>query len=100
MTWSTCNIHVTKEGIGSILVYPNPTPATFSVRISNPEQKAAFLKLFDSTGLLIQQIRWKEREMPETWEKQFTLQQKEIYLIMTQIGDQIETEKISVVDWK
>ena len=81
----------------NMLIYPNPTAGQFHVQFFNPEKKLVHAKLFDSTGMVIWEKRWDGRNMPKSWKETFNLDQKEIYMMMTQIDDKVETKRISVV---
>ena len=81
--------------------YQRYVTAFYDIRILCYSYKNwTLLKLFDSTGQLISTQTWDRDEMPTSWEQEFTLEQKEVYFIMVQIGDQIKTEKIVVVSHK
>ncbi len=91
------HIRIESDKVGNVEIYPNPTTNNFNVRIHNPLQERVRIKLFDSTGSVLSEQYWQRGEMTETWESSFNLQQKEFYYLMTQIGDEVETEKISVI---
>ncbi|MFT5168003.1 MAG: hypothetical protein ACI8P3_003242 [Saprospiraceae bacterium] len=77
-----------------LYVYPNPVADHFTVGILNPEGKSAQIKLFDSTHRLIYNQSFKPGEMNDFWEKEFTLPQREMYFIVTQIGQETMSKKI------
>ena len=90
-------ILVQNIGAGSaISVLPNPTPGPFSVVVENPKNKKMTVTLFDSTGKLIYESGLIEDKT--LWRKDFDLIQREMYFISVQIGEEVLTEKILVID--
>ncbi len=81
-------------------IFPNPNNGTFKLSLHNPDAKKARIKLFDSTGNLIWEHNFKNSNESLHWEKEFNLPQREIYFVVTQIGDQIDSQKITVIDQK
>ncbi len=84
----------------NLQIFPNPSNGKFTLSLHNPNGKRANIKLFDSTGSMIWEERFSKEEVQPYWEQKFDLPQHEVYFIVTQIGDQIETEKIVVIDQK
>ena len=78
-------------------IFPNPSDGLFTLSLHNPNAKKASIKLFDSTGNLIWVKRFKGDDLVPYWEKEFNLPQGEIYFVQTQVGEQVETEKITVI---
>ncbi len=78
-------------------VFPNPTTDRFTVAVFNAQQKRARVKVYASTGQVIWERSFKEGEMNTYWAKTFDLPQEELYFISTQVGDKIETRKVSVI---
>lgn len=54
------------------------------------------IELYDSAGLLI----WQSGTLAnlDTWGKKFSLPQKEMYFISVQVGKEIFTKKILIID--
>ena len=54
------------------------------------------IQLFDSAGLIL----WESGTLDklDTWNKKFSLSQKELYFISVQVGKEIFSEKILVID--
>jgi hypothetical protein len=78
-------------------IFPNPNIGNFTLSLQNPDMKRAFVKLFDSTGNIIWEKHFGSQEAVLVWNKEFNLPQHEIYFVMVQVGEQVETQKISVV---
>ncbi len=83
-------------GKAAINVLPNPTPGPFSVAVENPKNEKMKISLFDSAGQIIYESGLIENEM--MWRKDFDLMPKEMYFISVQIGEEILTEKILVIN--
>jgi len=81
-------------------VFPNPNRGQFTLSLHNPSLQKARIKLFDSTGNMIWQQDFRGSEAVSYWEKKFDLPQREVYFVMTQVGDQVETKKVSVISEK
>lgn len=81
-------------------VFPNPSSGLFKVGLSNPHGEKAFIKLFDSTGGLIWTKQFNNAEAELYWEKEFDLPQREVYLLVTQVGTHTETQKVVIIDEK
>ncbi len=79
-----------------IEVTPNPSPRDVKVTVFNPGKEKMKITLYDSAGLLI----WESGTLTnmETWKKEFSLVQKEMYLVTVQIGKKLITEKILIID--
>ena len=77
-------------------VSPNPSPGDVNVTVLNPGKEKMNIGLYDSAGLLI----WKSGALTnlENWTKKFSLAQKEMYFITVQIGKEIFTKKILIID--
>jgi len=84
----------------TIEVFPNPSDGRFTLRLHNPKEKKAFLKLLDSTGNLIWQQDFRNEGIQILWEKEFNLPQYEVYFLVTQIGEIVETQKVVIIDKK
>ena len=78
-------------------VFPNPNEGIFTLALHNPQLQKARIKLLDSTGSLLREFNFSEYEVTPYWETRLELPQREVYLLVTQVGDQIETKKISVI---
>jgi hypothetical protein len=91
------HILFTANNKSALSIYPNPNGGQFTVGINNPDGKRAVVQLFTSSGALI----WKESffngEMPPYWEKEFILEQREMYFIVSQIGEEISSKKVAVI---
>ena len=77
-------------------VSPNPSPGDVNVTVLNPQKEKMSIDLYDSAGLLI----WQSGTLAnlDTWRKQFTLPQKELYFISVQVGKELFTKKIIIID--
>ena len=87
----------TANNNAALSVYPNPSSGQFTIGINNPDGKRAVVQLFTSSGALIWKQSFSSGEMPPYWEKEFTLEQREMYFIVSQIGEEISSKKIAVV---
>lgn len=79
-------------------VYPNPSSGQFTVDVHNPDNSEAQIRLFDITGKLIWENNFAAGELPKNWKKEFDLPQGKIYIVTIQVGDQVESKKITVLD--
>ena len=79
-------------------IFPNPSSGHFTLSLHNPKKKKANIKLFDSIGNLIWEQGFLESETEIYWEKDFDLPQREVYFVVTQVGDEVESQKVTVVD--
>ncbi len=93
-------VNYEKEGDHFLKVFPNPNDGFFTIRLHNPELKKAFIKLLDSTGNLIWHQDFRNQGIQILWEKEFNLPQREVYFLVTQIGDIVETQKVVIIDKK
>ncbi len=80
----------------AINILPNPSPGPFSVVIENPKKEKMRVTLFDSAGQLIYESELIEDET--MWRKEFKLVQKEMYFISVQIGKEVKSKKILIID--
>ncbi len=81
----------------ALSVYPNPSSGQFTISINNPNRAEAIVQLFTSSGSLFWKQNFSVGEMPEHWEKEFTLEQMEMFFIVSQVGEEISTEKVAVI---
>jgi Secretion system C-terminal sorting domain len=81
-------------------IYPNPNSGAFTLSLHNVELRSTSIKLFDSSGSLIWVESFTEGTALPYWEKQFDLAQRDIYFVVTQIGDEVESHKITTIDIK
>jgi hypothetical protein len=83
------------QGVSDIVyIYPNPVDDHFTVGVMNPERKRAEVKLFSSSGQMIWQQTFSNGEMGDYWEKEFTLPQREMYFVVTQVGQDVAMKKV------
>ena len=80
----------------AINILPNPSPGPFSVVVENPKNEKMRVTLFDSAGQLIYESELIENQT--LWKKDFELLQKEMYFISVQIGNEVKSEKILIID--
>jgi hypothetical protein len=95
---SICYVLFTGNTTAGLNVYPNPNSGQFTISINNPAGKRAVLQLFTSSGSLIWKQHFSIGEMPKHWEKEFTLEQGEIYFIVSQVGGELLKEKVVVIN--
>ena len=92
------NIAIIRYEVSGIVVEisPNPSPGDVNITVLNPEKERMSIELYDSTGLLI----WQSGTLNnlDTWRKKFSLTQKEMYFISVQVGKEIFTKKILIID--
>jgi hypothetical protein len=88
----------TTNNNSSLNVYPNPSSGQFTISISNPDRKRAEVRLYTSTGSLIWKQIFSSGEMPEHWKKEFRLEQREMYFVVSQIGKEISSKKVAVIN--
>lgn len=76
-------------------LYPNPTTDRFTFSINNPSELPLTIRLTDHLGRTI----WKSERISNTitWEKEFQLTDQGVYLMTTQVGDQLLRERIVVL---
>ena len=91
--------HVLMTGLENthLQIYPNPSPGHFTLRLHNPKREKANIKLFDSIGNLIWEQSFLETETNIFWEKDFDLPQREVYFVVSQVGDKVESQKVTIV---
>ena len=94
---STQHVLFTVNNNAILSVYPNPSSGQFTIGINNLDEKWAMVQLFTSSGVLIWQQSFSSGEMPAYWEKEFILEQREMYFIVSQVGEAISSKKVAVV---
>ena len=79
-------------------VSPNPSPGDVNVNVLNPGKERMNIELYDSAGLLI----WESGALTDldSWNKKFSLTQKEMYFITVRIGKEVFTKRILIIDRK
>lgn len=95
---SICYVLFTGNTTAGLNVYPNPNSGQFTISINNPAGKRAVLQLFTSFRSLIWKQHFSIGEMPKHWEKEFTLEQGEMYFIVSQVGGELLKEKVVVIN--
>ena len=81
----------------SISAYPNPSTGQFTIGINNPKGKSAIIQLYTSSGSLIWTQEFVQQEMPVYWTKEFNLEQRELYYVVSQVGEEITFKKIVII---
>lgn len=86
------------DGEIAIKVLPNPSVRDVVVTIDNPDKKTMKLSLCNSIGQAI----WSSNLLREQyfWQKEFTFSETGAYFFNVQIGDEVYTEKILIVNPK
>ena len=79
-------------------LYPNPTTDRFTFSINNPFELPLTIRLTDQLGRTI----WESGRISRTisWEKEIQLENQGIYIMTTQVGDQLLHERIVVLEEK
>jgi len=80
----------------AINVLPNPSSGPFSVVVENPRKEQMVVTIFDTTGKVI--FDSGIIEDMNMWRKDFDLLRKEMYFISVQIGKEVLTDKIILLD--
>ena len=88
----------TTNNNSALNVYPNPSSGQFTISISNPDRKRAEVRLYTSSGSLIWKQIFSSGEMQENWKKEFILEQREMYFVVSQVGKTVSSKKIAVIN--
>ena len=77
-------------------VSPNPSPGEVNVTVLNPNKEKMNIVLYDSAGLII----WKSATLSnlDIWNKEFNLTKRGMHSISVQIGKEVSTKKILILD--
>lgn len=88
----------TTDNKTALNVYPNPTSGQFTINITNPDRKRAEVRLYTSSGSLIWKQIFFSGEMQENWKKEFRLEHREMYFVVSQVGKEISSKKVAVIN--
>ncbi len=84
--------------IVTIDISPNPSPGIVKVAVTNRSREKIQVTIFDSVGNVV----WASKVLTnlEFWEREFHLEQKEMYFATVKVGKEVVTEKILIVSKK
>lgn len=79
-----------------IQVFPNPSNSLINIRIDNPRSQRIKIRITDNSGRSI----WDSGMMEggSVWRKEMEIEENGIYFITTQIGGEIQYERVIITD--
>jgi hypothetical protein len=94
---SVCHVLFTEKKPSKLIVYPNPNNGRFTLSVYNPAGDRAVVEVFTNMGNLVWEQSFARDEMPKFWKKDLYLNQRQMYYVVSRIGNEVSTQKVVVM---
>jgi hypothetical protein len=94
---SVCHVLFTEKKPSKLIVYPNPNNGRFTLSVYNPAGDRAVVEVFTNMGNLVWEQSFARDEMAKFWKKDLYLNQRQMYYVVSRIGNEVSTQKVVVM---